>query len=67
MTTGEAEDEELVDGEDEGIEPLLVYIRDHRAFDFTCYNRASLVRRIRKRMQDVRAATYPATTRSTSA
>jgi two-component system CheB/CheR fusion protein len=37
----------------EAFERLLVYLRDHRGFDFTGYKRSSLQRRIGKRMQDV--------------
>jgi two-component system, chemotaxis family, CheB/CheR fusion protein len=39
--------------EDELFESLLAYIRDHRGFDFTGYKRASLQRRIGKRMQEL--------------
>ena len=35
------------------LEQLLDYIRDNRGFDFTGYKRASLERRIRKRMHEV--------------
>jgi two-component system, chemotaxis family, CheB/CheR fusion protein len=35
------------------LEQLLGYIRDNRGFDFTGYKRASLERRIRKRMHEV--------------
>jgi two-component system CheB/CheR fusion protein len=34
-------------------EELLEYVRDNRGFDFTGYKRASLMRRVHKRMQDV--------------
>jgi two-component system CheB/CheR fusion protein len=37
----------------EAFERLLVYLRDHRGFDFTGYKRSSLQRRISKRMQEV--------------
>ena len=37
----------------EAFERLLVYLRDHRGFDFTGYKRSSLQRRIGKRMQEV--------------
>ena len=37
----------------EGLEDLLAFIRDARGFDFTGNKRASLGRRIRKRVQDV--------------
>ncbi len=39
-------------GEDD-LEELLEYVRDARGFDFTGYKRASLTRRIHKRMQTV--------------
>ncbi|HVX23437.1 MAG TPA: CheR family methyltransferase [Acidimicrobiales bacterium] len=39
---------------------LLLYLRDQRGFDFTGYKRASLSRRINKRMQAVGAADYQA-------
>src|SRR5438552_4115297 len=35
------------------LEELLVYLRDERGFDFSGYKRASLARRIRKRMKTV--------------
>src|SRR5262249_34003712 len=35
------------------LEPLLDYLKRTRGFDFTAYKRASLLRRIRKRMQVV--------------
>ena len=38
---------------DEAFESLLAFIRDERGFDFTGYKRASLQRRISKRMQDI--------------
>jgi two-component system CheB/CheR fusion protein len=41
-----------------GLEHLVDYIRDNRGFDFTGYKRASLERRIRKRMQEVAIAEY---------
>ena len=46
------------DGEDRGLEDLLVFIRDARGFDFTGYKRSSLARRIRKRMQEAGVADY---------
>ena len=39
--------------EDERFEALLEYVRDHRGFDFTGYKRASLRRRVGKRMGDL--------------
>ena len=38
---------------DDDLERLLAHVRDTRAFDFTGYKRASLMRRVRKRMQAV--------------
>ena len=38
---------------DPALERLLGYVRDNRGFDFTGYKRPSLVRRVRKRMQEV--------------
>jgi two-component system, chemotaxis family, CheB/CheR fusion protein len=46
------------DGEDLALEALLEYLRDSRGFDFTGYKRATLVRRIRKRMGEVSVAEY---------
>ncbi|MBA2454843.1 MAG: PAS domain-containing protein [Chloroflexia bacterium] len=40
------------------LETLLEHIRDNRGFDFTGYKRASLERRINKRMQAVQIETY---------
>ncbi len=39
---------------DQAFEALLEYLRQTRGFDFTGYKRASLFRRVGKRMQDVR-------------
>ena len=39
---------------DPAFEQLLDFVRDNRGFDFTGYKRPSLVRRVQKRMQDVR-------------
>src|SRR5205085_1315675 len=38
---------------DQGLTPLLEYIKDARGFDFTGYKKTSLTRRIRKRMEVV--------------
>jgi two-component system, chemotaxis family, CheB/CheR fusion protein len=38
---------------DEGLEPLLEYLKGTRGFDFSGYKRATLGRRIRKRMGEV--------------
>jgi two-component system, chemotaxis family, CheB/CheR fusion protein len=43
---------------DRDLEVLLDYLRRTRGFDFTGYKRASLIRRIGKRMQDVGADGY---------
>jgi two-component system CheB/CheR fusion protein len=43
---------------DPAFEELLTFIRDERGFDFTGYKRASLGRRISKRMQDAKIATF---------
>lgn len=43
---------------DEGLESLLVFLRDARGFDFTGYKRSSLARRIRKRMADIGIVEY---------
>ena len=40
------------------LEALLEYLKSSRGFDFTAYKRASLTRRIQKRMQTVGARTY---------
>jgi two-component system, chemotaxis family, CheB/CheR fusion protein len=39
--------------DEEGFERLLTFLRDERGFDFTGYKRASLIRRVTKRMQTV--------------
>jgi two-component system CheB/CheR fusion protein len=44
--------------EDERFEALLAYVRDHRSFDFTGYKRASLRRRVGKRMDELGIAGY---------
>jgi two-component system CheB/CheR fusion protein len=44
--------------EDPALERLLEYLRDSRGFDFSGYKRATLVRRIRKRMDEVDVADY---------
>ena len=40
------------------LEALLEFLRDDRGFDFTGYKRASLERRIQRRMQDVAITSY---------
>jgi two-component system CheB/CheR fusion protein len=44
--------------DDPELERLLEYLKSSRAFDFTGYKRASLARRIGKRMQSVKVAGY---------
>ena len=41
------------------LEPLLQHLKQARGFDFTGYKRASLARRIEKRMQSINVASYP--------
>ncbi|MBV8559633.1 MAG: PAS domain-containing protein [Acidimicrobiia bacterium] len=58
---GDADDVEEVEpepGPDPALEALLKYLRDSRGFDFSGYKRASVGRRIAKRMQAVGADTY---------
>ncbi|TDK89291.1 PAS domain S-box protein [Mycobacterium paragordonae] len=43
---------------DESFETLLRYVRDSRGFDFTGYKRASLMRRVRHRMDQAGCATF---------
>jgi two-component system, chemotaxis family, CheB/CheR fusion protein len=43
---------------DEGLEPLLEHLKEARGFDFSGYKRATLERRIRKRMAEVEIADY---------
>src|SRR5689334_22297483 len=43
---------------DESFEALLHYMRDSRGFDFTGYKRASLIRRVRHRMDQAGYPTY---------
>jgi two-component system CheB/CheR fusion protein len=43
---------------DESFETLLRYLRDSRGFDFTGYKRASLMRRVRHRMDQARYETF---------
>ena len=43
---------------DQSFEALLDYVRDNRGFDFTGYKRASLMRRVQKRMHEVGIARY---------
>ena len=41
-----------------GLEAVLQHIRDERGFDFTGYKRASLARRVRRRMESVGLDTH---------
>jgi two-component system, chemotaxis family, CheB/CheR fusion protein len=43
---------------DEHLEALLAFLKNERAFDFTGYKRASLTRRIQRRMQDINIQGY---------
>jgi two-component system CheB/CheR fusion protein len=43
---------------DEGLEPLLEHLKEARGFDFSGYKRATLERRIRKRMGEVGVGDY---------
>ena len=43
---------------DPSFEGLLEYVRDNRGFDFTGYKRASLMRRVQKRMHEVGISSY---------
>ena len=43
---------------DEHLEALLTHLKNERAFDFTGYKRASLARRIQRRMQDIDIQDY---------
>jgi two-component system CheB/CheR fusion protein len=45
---------------DDGLEDLLVFIRDSRGFDFTGYKRSTVARRIRKRMHEAGATDFAA-------
>ncbi len=46
------------DGETQGAEALLDYLRQSRAVDFTGYKRSTLLRRITKRMQQVSLGSF---------
>jgi two-component system CheB/CheR fusion protein len=47
-----------VDAADPQFEYLLEYLRNNRSFDFTDYKRSSLVRRVRRRMSQVKVDTF---------
>jgi two-component system, chemotaxis family, CheB/CheR fusion protein len=51
-------DQEKPADDEKSLEPLLEYLRDSRGFDFSGYKRATLERRIRKRMSEVEVDTY---------
>ena len=38
---------------DPALEKLLIFLRDHRGFDFTGYKRTSLIRRVQRRMESL--------------
>jgi two-component system CheB/CheR fusion protein len=44
--------------DDAGLEPLLQHIKEQRGFDFTGYKRASLARRVQRRLDAVQIKTY---------
>jgi len=46
--------------EDPAFEALLAHVKEERGFDFTGYKRASLVRRVRRRMDEVGLETFEA-------
>jgi two-component system, chemotaxis family, CheB/CheR fusion protein len=46
-------------GSDDAFEALLVHLREHCGFDFTGYKRASLRRRIQRRMTQAGVSDYP--------
>lgn len=50
---------EATEENDEAVEAVLVYLRETRGFDFTGYKRASLRRRIQRRMDQVAVPGYP--------
>ena len=52
------ETQAALEGRDPAFEELLEFLRDVRGFDFTGYKRASLVRRVDKRMQEIGIASY---------
>jgi two-component system, chemotaxis family, CheB/CheR fusion protein len=45
-------------GDDDGLDALLAHIKEQRGFDFTGYKRASLARRIRRRMDSIGLGTH---------
>jgi len=48
----------VVDDRDPTFEKLLTHLKESRGFDFTGYKRPSLVRRVRKRMQNLDVESY---------
>ena len=57
---GAARGRDGVDELDPELEALLQYLRANRGFDFTRYKRASLTRRIRRRVDDTGTGSYSA-------
>ncbi len=53
MASRKTTDTTTTDGEDHAFEALLDYLKRNRGFDFTGYKRATLMRRVGKRMQEV--------------
>jgi two-component system, chemotaxis family, CheB/CheR fusion protein len=43
---------------DESFEPLLLFLKENRGFEFTSYKRSNLTRRVNHRMAKVRASDY---------
>ena len=60
MTEGESppEDPPVAGGPDEDFEALLEFLKEERGFDFTGYKRASLMRRVERRMAEVGVASF---------
>jgi two-component system, chemotaxis family, CheB/CheR fusion protein len=52
--TAEEQDRSAASGIDPQFERLLEFLKDERGFDFTGYKRASLVRRVQRRMEELR-------------
>ncbi len=60
MASRKTTDTTTTDGEDHAFEALLDYLKRNRGFDFTGYKRATLMRRVGKRMQEVGIDDYVA-------
>ncbi len=54
----EQDGDQVTEAQDPSFERLLVYLKESRAFDFTGYKRASLMRRVRHQMQQVSVGSY---------